>query len=413
MLESGNHREIGNFLQQFDTFWRDIYSELVKNLPKYTKFTSSQHDRLLELGSFDDFGPTYLFTVLPQFGYGGPNQDERLRRLLVDYTPKFYENREGNQMDIKLSQDDLQQFSEFLYSKAGMIDENDDGNLSKLFLIALYNYVGDDNSGRDVLFKRKENISFISESSGRTLVGFDEEEKTSWKIYNYTNVNQPDNFYVVHCIPFYEDDEGTVHAFFLQPGDKDAKPHTSNEPKSGDSEDERPPIKQIVEIPPISDDSEQIDMREILKSIQFHSIPAALLFGSKLKSQLEKEGIESKGKVWRTWRNKWFPPEDIPEGVEPIVHIIEELSEGEWDVLELDAGTSKTIRKKPQDIVCKNCNSSTQVKANWRKHDGDGGGHDWSCLSCEHDIDVEGNCLTSRYGECKACGLPHLYLMLQ
>ena len=144
-------------------------------------------------------------------------------------------------------------------------------------------------------------------------------------------------------------------------------------------------------------------MREILKSIQFHSIPAALLFGSKLKSQLEKEGIESKGKVWRTWRNKWFPPEDIPEGVEPIVHIIEELSEGEWDVLELDAGTSKTIRKKPQDIVCKNCNSSTQVKANWRKHDGDGGGHDWSCLSCEHDIDVEGNCLTSRYGECLAC----------
>ena len=79
------------------------------------------------------------------------------------------------------------------------------------------------------------------------------------------------------------------------------------------------------------------------------------------------------------------------------------MSEGEWDVLELDAGTSKTIRKKPQDIVCKNCNSSTQVKANWRKHDGDGGGHDWSCLSCEHDIDVEGNCLTSRYGECKAC----------
>ena len=60
--------------------------------------------------------------------------------LLVDYTPKFYENREGNQMDIKLSQDDLQQFSEFLYSKAGMIDENDDGNLSKLFLIALYNH---------------------------------------------------------------------------------------------------------------------------------------------------------------------------------------------------------------------------------------------------------------------------------
>ena len=69
----------------------------------------------------------------------------------------------------------------------------------------------------------------------------------------------------------------------------------------------------------------------------------------------------------------------------------------------MDAGTSKTIRKKPQDIVCKNCNSSTQVKANWRKHDGDGGGHDWSCLSCEHDIDVEGNCLDSRYGECKAC----------
>ena len=66
--------------------------------------------------------------------------------------------------------------------------------------------------------------------------------------------------------------------------DKDAKPQLSNEPKSGDSEDERPPIKQIVEIPPISDDPEQIDMREILKSIQFHSIPAALLFGSKLKS---------------------------------------------------------------------------------------------------------------------------------
>ena len=44
---------------------------------------------------------------------------------------------------------------------------------------------------------------------------------------------------------------------FLQPGDKDAKPHTSNELKSGDSEDEGPPIKQIVEIPPISDDSEQ------------------------------------------------------------------------------------------------------------------------------------------------------------
>ena len=59
-------------------------------------------------------------------------------------------------MDIKLSQDDLQQFSEFLYSKAGMIDENDDGNLSKLFLIALYNYVGDDNSGNDVLFKGKK-----------------------------------------------------------------------------------------------------------------------------------------------------------------------------------------------------------------------------------------------------------------
>ena len=94
-----------------------------------------------------------------------------------------------------------------------MIDENDDGNLSKLFLIALYNYVGDDNSGRDVLFKKKENISFLSESSGRTLVGFDEEEKTSWKIYNYTNVNQPDNFYVVNCIPFYVDDEGTFHAF--------------------------------------------------------------------------------------------------------------------------------------------------------------------------------------------------------
>ena len=401
--ETGNHRDIGDFLQRFEKSWGDIYCELVKNLPKYTKSTSTQHERLLELGSFDDFGPTYLFTVLPKFGTGGPNQDKRLQKLLVDYTPKFYENREDNQMDIKLSQDELQQFSEFLYSKGGMIDENDDGNLSKLFLIALYNYVGDDNSGRDVLFKKKENISFLSESSGRTLVGFDEEEKTSWKIYNYTNVNQPDNFYVVNCIPFYVDDEGTFHAFFLQPGDKDAKPHASNEPKSGDSGDERPPIKQIVEIPPISDDPEQIDMREILKSIQFHSIPAALLFGSKLKSQLEKEGIESKGKVWRTWRNKWFPPEDIPEGVEPIVHIIEELSEGEWDVLELDAGTSKTIRKKPQDIVCKNCNSSTQVKANWRKHDGDGGGHDWSCLSCEHDIDVEGNCLDSRYGECKAC----------
>ena len=403
VLETGNHRDIGDFLQRFDKSWGDIYCELVKNLPKYTKSTSTQHERLLELGSFDDFGPTYLFTVLPKFGTGGPNQDERLQKLLVDYTPKFYENREDKQMDLKLRQDDLQPLSEFLYSKAGMIDENDDGNLSKLFLIALYHYVGDDKSGREVLFKRKENISFISESSGRTLVGFDEIEKTSWKIYNYTNVNQPDNFYVVHCIPFYVDDEGTVHAFFLQPGDKDAKPQLSNEPKSGDSEDERPPIKQIVEIPPISDDPEQIDMREILKSIQFHSIPAALLFGSKLKSQLEKEGIESKGKVWRTWRNKWFPPEDIPEGVEPIVHIIEELSEGEWDVLELDAGTSKTIRKKPQDIVCKNCNSSTQVKANWRKHDGDGGGHDWSCLSCEHDIDVEGNCLTSRYGECKAC----------
>jgi hypothetical protein len=405
--ETGNLRDIGDFLQRFDKSWGDIYCELVKNLPKYTKSTSTQHERLLELGSFDDFGPTYLFTVLPKFDTGGPNQDKRLQKLLVDYTPEFYENREDNQMDIKLSQDDLQPLSEFLYSKAGMIDENDDGNLSKLFLIALYNYVGDDNSGRDVLFKRKENISFISESSGRTLVGFDEEEKTSWKIYNYTNVNQPDNFYVVNCIPFYVDDEGTVHAFFLQPGDKDAKPHGYNEPKSGDSEDQRPPIKQIVEIPPISDDPEQIGMREILKSIQFHSIPAALLFGSKLKTQLEKEGIESKGKVWRTWRNKWFPPENIPEGVEPIVHIIEELSEGEWDVLELDAGNNKTIRKKPQDIVCKNCNSSTQVKANWRKHDGDGGGHDWSCLSCDHDIDVEGNCLISRYttwkGECKAC----------
>jgi hypothetical protein len=78
---------------------------------------------------------------------------------------------------------------------------------------------------------------------------------------------------VVNCIPFYVDDEGTVHAFFLQPGDKDAKPHGYNEPKSGDSEDQRPPIKQIVEIPPISDDPEQIGMREILKSIQFHSIP--------------------------------------------------------------------------------------------------------------------------------------------
>ncbi len=399
--ETGNHRDVGDFLQRFDKSWGDIYCELVKNLPKYTKSTSTQHERLLELGSFDDFGPTYLFTVLPKFGKGGPNQDKRLQKLLVDYTSKFYENREDNQMDIKLNQDDLQQFSEFLYSKAGMLDENDDGNLSKLFLIALYHYVGDDNSGRKELFKRETNISFTSESSGRTLVGFDEEEKISWKIYNYTNVNQPDNFYVVHCIPFYVDDEGTVHAFFLQPGDKDAKPQLSNEPKSGDSEDERPPIKQIVEIPPISDDPEQIDMREILKSIQFHSIPAALLFGSKLKSQLEKEGIESKGKVWRTWRNKWFPPEDIPEGVEPIVHIIEELSGGEWDVLELDAGTSKTIRKKPQDIVCKNCNSSTQVKANWRKHDGDGGGHDWSCLSCEHDIDAEGNCLA--YGECLAC----------
>ena len=62
---------------------------------------------------------------------------------------------------------------------------------------------------------------------------------------------------------------------------------------------------------------------EILKSIQFHSIPAALLFGSKLKLQLEKEGIESKvlgelGEINGSLLK-------IFEGVEPIVHIIEEL----------------------------------------------------------------------------------------
>ena len=410
--EEGIHRDIGDFLQKFDKSWDDIYRELIKNLPKYTKFTSTLHDRLLELGSFEDFGPVYLFTVLPQFGYGGPIKDERLRKLLLDYSQEFYDYivknfviPEVKQSEIKLSQDDLHEFSKFLYSKNGMflyskngmVDETDESNLSKLFLIALYHYVGDDKSGRKELFMRNKDVSFTSESSGKTLVGFDRNEKTSWKIYNYTSPNQEDNSYVVNCIPFYVDDEGTIHALFLELIEqKKSKSHADDEHQLVGQDDENTTVEGIHTV--------DIDlMRDILKSIQFHSIPAALLFGSKLKAELEDRGIESKGKVWRTWRNKWYPPEAIPEEDEPIVHIIHELSEGEWEVLELDAGKSKTIRKKPQDIVCKNCNSSTQVKANWKKHDGDGGGSDWSCVSCNHDIDKEGNCLEQPSWDCKAC----------
>lgn len=386
-------RDISQFLQTFDESWSKIYSNLIQNTPPYTKSTSTQHDALLQLGSFEEFGSVYLFALLTQFGCAGPIKDTKLLNLLLGYSQQFIAEKHGSEGGITFAQSNLQPFSKFLYNKqtndvSGIITSTGtDNTLSKEFFLEFDNIVEDGES--DVtLFKRKD-VELDIQIKGKTLIGTDEDENT-WKIYNCTSNTEENKSYDIRCIPFYTDGEGTIHAIFVIL--KDVLESLTKAPKipSEDSSEREEP----VQIESVSKER----MWSILKSIQFHSIPAASLFGSKLKQALERQKppIDSTGKVWRKWRNANYTTKEFElekkKGFEPIEYIIGDLSEGEWSVLELDAGKNKTIRKLPKDVVCVTCNQSVGVDLidTW-----------WHCLSCNHDIDKAGNCLNP--DDCKAC----------
>ena len=342
-------RDISQFLQTFDESWSKIYSNLIQNTPPYTKSTSTQHDALLQLGSFEEFGSVYLFALLTQFGCAGPIKDTKLLNLLLGYSQQFIAEKHGREGEITFAQNDLQPFSKFLYNKqtndvSGIITSTGTENtLSKEFFLEFDNIVEDD-EGDVTLFKRR-NVKLDIQIKGKTLIGTDEDENT-WKIYNCTSNTEENKSYDIRCIPFYTDGEGTIHAIFVILIEVLESYIKAPKIPSEDSPERKEPV-------PIESVSKE-RMWSILKSIQFHSIPAASLFGSKLKQALERQKppINPTGKVWRKWRNANYTAQDIElakkKGFEPIEYIIGDLSEGEWSVLELDAGKNKTIRKLPK-----------------------------------------------------------------
>ena len=252
-----------------------------------------------------------------------------------------------------------------------------------------------DGEGETTLFKRRD-VKLEIQIKGNTLIGTDEDENT-WKIHNCTSNTEKNKSYEIRCIPFFIDGEGTIHAIFVILKDVLESLTKKQVNPSKDS-------LEIVDYKPIEAVSAK-QMWSILKSIQFQSIPAATLFGDKLKEELKKQKIVHTGKVWRTWRNKEYPKErleqEVPEGYDAIEFIIEDLSGGEWSVLELNAGKNKTIRKLPKEVVCQNCNQSVGVTEEIYDEDtGEVYEVDWYCLNCDHTIDQNGSCMVDG---CLAC----------
>lgn len=395
LQEKKQLRDISPFLQTYDTSWNEIYSILIQNTPPHTRFTSTQHDALLQLGSFEEFGPVYLFALLPQFGCAGPIKDQKLLKILVEYSQQFIAEKQGNDRNIAIPQNKLQSFSKYIYDTEGIISSNGTGNtLGKEFFLEFDNLVEDGN-GESTLFKRRD-VKLEIHIKGNTLIGTDEDENT-WKIYNCTSNTEVKNIYEIRCIPFFIDGEETIHAIFVILKDVLeilTKPTIPSE--------KNPEIVNYIPIEAVS----AKQMWSVLKSIQFQSIPAATLFGDKLKEELKKQKIQHTGKVWRTWRNKEYPKErleeEVPEGYDAIEFIIQDLSAGEWSVLELNAGKNKTIRKLPKEVVCQNCEQSVEVTEEY--YDEATGKVDEIpsyCLSCDHTIDRNGFCMA--FGSCLAC----------
>jgi hypothetical protein len=388
--------DISPFLQTFDDSWREIYSNLIQNTPPYTKFTSTQHDVLLQLGSFEEFGPAYLFALLPQFGYAGPIKDQKLLNLLLEYSQQFIEEKQGIERDVAIPQDKLQAFSKFIYDTDDVISSIGTGKtLGKEFFLEFDSLI-QDGEGETTLFKRRD-VKLEIQIKGNTLIGTDEDENT-WKIHNCTSNTEKNKSYEIRCIPFFIDGEETIHAIFVI-----LKDVLETLTKTPTIPVEKTP--EIVDYIPIEAVTAK-QMWSILRSIQFQSIPAATLFGDKLKEELKKQKIEHTGKVWRTWRNKEYPKErleeEVPEGYDAIEFIIKDLSAGEWSVLELNAGKNKTIRKLPKEVVCQTCNQSVEVTEEIYDEDtGEVYEVDWYCLSCDHTIDENGFCMEA--DECKAC----------
>jgi len=80
------------------------------------------------------------------------------------------------------------------------------------------------------------------------------------------------------------------------------------------------------------------EMRSMLEKIEFISIPGAVLFGLKLKEELNENKIIHQGKVWKKWKAARYG-----KGIS-IEYIIEDLMDDKWKV-DKEGGNQITVRR--------------------------------------------------------------------
>jgi hypothetical protein len=389
-----------------------LFIEMLQCLPNYDSTRAwVTYPLLMELcGRYDvQHEASYLwFSLAGRYSEETDNEIlEKIRQLVQQHTEINWQGR-------KFSSTELHDFGTLLVDLESPLKDDE----ITIFLTKLTQHVEKEENQSDMVFKEVE-VRIASNGLGSTILGTDQEDD-SWKIFNCPSAfsGESDQKMASHeerlgaklhhlsCIPLKQvlDSETggkTTYALFTRQ-------------HSVESVVDRR-IEQIaksysiskIELRPITDVS-RTEMASLLRKIKFTgSIPAAALFGEKLKQILRDEQIDHTGKVWRKWRDHRFPNENITE-------IVENLLEGEWKTVYLDSGyTNATIFRSTHPIpqappICLNCGDNNDVEIKESEVEENLGTGDITefvisahCSYCEHDIDNQGACLEIQ--NCPAC----------